>query len=223
MPHRDTKDSEKLWNSSNIAVQHAVNKWAARIVPAILIGAVGYSVWAIIVILCINYLIHPPAGVPRQLGAGVAIIVVYFVLMVLMALAYLRILWTIVRDPGFVPRNGEMGRDGRRADRKRRRHREDGIGQEDGSMEEEKEDHLDGEGGRTIAGLGAYTGAGPTADEQTGPAPRLEFFYKRDIFECEVDGLPRWCSTCKIWRPDRSHHSSELGRCVYKMDHFCPW
>ncbi|KAB8437418.1 hypothetical protein FH972_025096 [Carpinus fangiana] len=51
----------------------------------------------------------------------------------------------------------------------------------------------------------------------------LDFFTSRPMFECDIDGLPRWCNTCKIWKPDRSHHCSQVGRCVYKMDHFCPW
>lgn len=55
------------------------------------------------------------------------------------------------------------------------------------------------------------------------PPAGLEAFYNRDVFECEVDGLPKWCSICKNWKPDRSHHCSEIGRCVFKMDHYCPW
>lgn len=51
----------------------------------------------------------------------------------------------------------------------------------------------------------------------------LDTFISRPRFESDIDGLPRWCNTCKIWKPDRSHHCSQIGRCVYKMDHFCPW
>ncbi|KAL4721896.1 palmitoyltransferase pfa5 [Fusarium chlamydosporum] len=54
-------------------------------------------------------------------------------------------------------------------------------------------------------------------------SPGLEAFYSKDIFICESDGLPKWCSECRSWKPDRAHHSSEYGRCVYKMDHVCPW
>jgi len=186
-----------------------------------LIGVVGYSVWAIIVILCINYLIHPPAGVPRRLGPGIAIIVIYFVLMVPMTLSYFRILQTIATDPGYVPRRKDVVKDKSKLDRKRRSTRR--IGQIDGSVEEEKDDYLHSGPVGTGPGLGAYTDRDTLDDGRIGPASGLEFFYNRDIFECETDGLPRWCSTCKIWKPDRSHHSSELGKCVYKMDHFCPW
>lgn len=51
----------------------------------------------------------------------------------------------------------------------------------------------------------------------------LEIFYNRDVYTCRSDGLPIWCSECQNWKPDRAHHSGEIQRCVYKMDHYCPW
>jgi len=70
---------------------------------------------------------------------------------------------------------------------------------------------------------GEYIDRGSISGGRASPPDGLEVFYNRDVFECEVDGLPRWCSSCKSWKPDRSHHCSEIGRCVYKMDHYCPW
>jgi len=72
-------------------------------------------------------------------------------------------------------------------------------------------------------GSNEYLDRGSVSGGRTSPPGGLEAFYNRELFECEVDGLPRWCSTCKVWKPDRSHHCSEIGRCVYKMDHYCPW
>lgn len=54
-------------------------------------------------------------------------------------------------------------------------------------------------------------------------SPGLEAFYSKDAFVCELDGRPKWCSECRTWKPDRAHHSSEMGRCIRKMDHLCPW
>lgn len=54
-------------------------------------------------------------------------------------------------------------------------------------------------------------------------SPGLEQFYSRHVFVCQSDGRPKWCNYCRNWKPDRAHHSSELERCVYRMDHFCPW
>lgn len=36
-------------------------------------------------------------------------------------------------------------------------------------------------------------------------------------------GRQRFCAHCHAYKPDRAHHCSTLGRCVLKMDHFCPW
>ncbi len=62
--------------------------------------------------------------------------------------------------------------------------------------------------------------AGPDPDPDS---PGLEQFYTKDVFVCESDGRPKWCSECCNWKPDRAHHSSEVNRCVYRMDHYCPW
>jgi hypothetical protein len=34
---------------------------------------------------------------------------------------------------------------------------------------------------------------------------------------------PRWCKTCMVYKPPRSHHCSITKKCVLKMDHYCPW
>ena len=33
----------------------------------------------------------------------------------------------------------------------------------------------------------------------------------------------RFCKKCQNVKPPRAHHDSVTGRCVYEMDHFCPW
>lgn len=55
------------------------------------------------------------------------------------------------------------------------------------------------------------------------PPPGTEQFYSKEVFACDQNGLPIWCGVCNNWKPDRSHHGSDFGRCVWKMDHFCPW
>lgn len=41
--------------------------------------------------------------------------------------------------------------------------------------------------------------------------------------ECREGELHRFCRTCNIVKPMRSHHCSICKRCVLKMDHHCPW
>jgi len=43
---------------------------------------------------------------------------------------------------------------------------------------------------------------------------------KKEIIPPET---PRWCIHCQLWKPPRSSHCKELGGCVLRMDHFCPW
>lgn len=32
------------------------------------------------------------------------------------------------------------------------------------------------------------------------------------------------CEKCQMrWKPQRAHHCSECGLCIFKMDHHCPW
>lgn len=36
-------------------------------------------------------------------------------------------------------------------------------------------------------------------------------------------GAVTWCKKCRAERPERSHHCSDCGTCVLRMDHHCPW
>lgn len=80
-------------------------------------------------------------------------------------------------------------------------------------------------GGNGIA-MGEYDAGDISAETKARndpDSPGLELFYTKDVFTCQVDGHPSWCSSCCNWKPDRAHHCSSAGRCIYKMDHFCPW
>lgn len=62
----------------------------------------------------------------------------------------------------------------------------------------------------------------PQGDESLRKDPPPEFWMK-DVFVCDPNGIPIWCSYCMNWKPDRAHHNQDVGRCIKKMDHFCPW
>ena len=51
----------------------------------------------------------------------------------------------------------------------------------------------------------------------------LDAWYDREVFVCNGDGRPAWCELCYNWKPERAHHSTDAGRCVLKLDHYCPW
>lgn len=51
-----------------------------------------------------------------------------------------------------------------------------------------------------------------------GAVPRHWGFYVGDEARRR-----RYCRVCNVWKPDRTHHCSQCGRCVLNMDHHCPW
>ncbi|EME45860.1 hypothetical protein DOTSEDRAFT_71528 [Dothistroma septosporum NZE10] len=149
--------------------------YVARFIPALLVLIVGYVSWVIVGPLSIDYLINPPKDSdgnlvrPRRVAVGLAIIIVYFVLLLPVAATWLRLLVTVLKDPGYIPQGPEQER------------------------------------------------------RASEPHPSINDFWQRDVFVCDPNGSPIWCAHCRNWKPDRTHHSQDVGRCTRKMDHFCPW
>ena len=58
-------------------------------------------------------------------------------------------------------------------------------------------------------------------DEEPGDLPPESMI----IHTMKVNGNQgyRYCTKCSVWKPDRSHHCSSSGKCILKMDHYCPW
>ncbi|KND92085.1 Palmitoyltransferase PFA5 [Tolypocladium ophioglossoides CBS 100239] len=129
----------------------------------------------------------------RQTDLVAALLVLYFLFFLLTVSAYARTLLTTQLDPGLVPLIHDRGAD-------EKQHRKDRAGR----------------------GRDAEANVWVPPD-QNPDSPGLEAFYSKEVFVCEADGRPKWCSECRQWKPDRAHHSSELDRCVRKMDHLCPW
>ncbi len=59
--------------------------------------------------------------------------------------------------------------------------------------------------------LPSYQGR-PVEDPNAEEVPRLR-----------EDRVIRFCRHCRAHKPDRAHHCRQAGRCVLRMDHFCPW
>jgi len=134
----------------------------------------------------------------KQHGTAIILLVIYFILFLFMSLTYARLLYIVNWDPGYVP----LGQGALSKKERRSRSSRSGSGVVESARSANYESN----------------------SERTNPdCPGLENFYTKDIFACESDGRPRWCTECENWKPERSHHCREIGRCVRKMDHFCPW
>lgn len=196
----------------------AVNIWTARVIPVILIGIVGYVTWVVIVLVCADYLLeaHGTSN-PRRPSTGIAIIVVYSFLLLLLAFSYLRLFYTVTSNPGFVPRGPQWHANQTPKQRPHSRNTRNMTGLE---LEKTNGPHTPATGSDGYA----LAAGPPTSEAAVGQeTSNLHKMYTKEVFSCEGDGRPIWCSTCLNFKPDRAHHCREVGRCVRKMDHFCPW
>lgn len=59
--------------------------------------------------------------------------------------------------------------------------------------------------------------------EKLSVALNAKFGPTRHIKEIAKLVQYRFCNTCELIKPPRTHHCSCCNRCVVKMDHHCPW
>ena len=166
--------------------------------------------------MLVEYLLTPPTSIhaPRH-GAAIAVLVLYFLLLLLMGVTYFRLIYTVVTNPGYVERSAQWYS---QQDDKRKQNKRPSRSSH-GHAESEKRSEANG----SLAGY-AHTGPDASSNTLTGEQrPGLHDFFSRDVFICQGDGRPIWCTHCQNWKPDRAHHCREVDRCVRKMDHYCPW
>lgn len=191
------------------------NIGVARAVPVFLLAIIGYASWVVTKVICVDYLIDPPASLNRrpQRGSAIAVLVTYYIALVVLLIFYGRLLDTVARRPGLIPRGpqwyAERSRKGKSAKSAETQGRNGSRSEDEKSTEA---DFHDPKMPKEIELL---------ANESL--PFRVEDFWLKDVFVCNPDGRPRYCSTCYNWKPDRSHHCSEMNRCIMKFDHFCPW
>ncbi|KAL4980512.1 Palmitoyltransferase pfa5 [Aspergillus desertorum] len=195
-----------------------INLAVARVIPVVLLGIIIYSCYVITKPLCIDYLINPlpKYNRPSRVGAGAAIIVVFYILLLFVIITYLRLLYNVVWNPDLLPRSpaaDQLSTPAKQSqDRSRRR-------KGHGRRKSKPDEVTDKPGGDMERALDDYTRPMVLPWDTAG----LEYFYKKDVFVCQPDGRPIYCSKCCHYKPDRTHHCREVDRCVRKMDHFCPW
>ncbi len=213
----------------------ATNTWVARIIPVILIGLVGYSAYVITKVVAIDYLINPSPDLlvqPRS-GSAAAILLFYYLLLIPLLVCYARLIQTIITNPGYVPRSEAWylqrkeeaaGKESfNRSHHGRRRSAPRSTEKPSPLPQSWPAGIQDLESGRSnhssLTSTNKHASHYSHYRNQSTDLP----FWQRDIFVCNPDGRPPFCSTCLTHKPDRTHHCSEVDRCVLKMDHFCPW
>lgn len=138
-----------------------------------------------------------------------------------MVVTYVRLLYNVVWNAGYLPRGSpcieDQQEDTHPSDRPRRKHHRRRRSRRN-SRTTEKGDRSETD---VDAERGLEYGAGGKAYPLN--IKGLESFYTKDVFVCQLDGRPSYCSTCCQFKTDRAHHCREVNRCVRKMDHFCPW
>lgn len=189
------------------------NIGVARSVPVLILAIIGYASWVLTKLICVDYLISPPLSItarPRR-SSAIAILVIYYLLLILLLVSFGRLLDTVVRWPGLIPRGPQWY-----VERTRQKKNHNGRRSRSTSRSD----------GEKSAGSDLNDPKMPRETQhlarETLPF-KVEDFWLRDVFVCNADGRPSFCSTCYNWKPDRSHHCSEVNRCVLKFDHFCPW
>lgn len=117
-------------------------------------------------------------------SAAIPILVIYFMLFIPMTVCFLRLVHITVFHPPYIQLGPAALRD-RQGYKKR------------GTARPE-------ENGIAMGEYNPGNNSGGTLPEITGSnndpgSPGLELFYTKDIFVCNTDGLPIWCSECCNW------------------------
>jgi palmitoyltransferase len=151
------------------------------------------------------------------------LIALYYIFLFPVLACYLRLIQIIIVEPGYVSRGRGWDNQRRKAlekDPHRRKHRR--TSRASASQGNGESPPWPG----TTAASGSQT-RGSQHDgserEEHKAEVGLEDWWSKEVFVCQYDGFPAWCSTCLNFKPDRTHHCREIQRCVRKMDHFCPW
>lgn len=168
---------------------------------------------------------HHGAHEPRS-AAAIVILILYFLLLIPVVVCYFRLLQTIIVNPGYVARGPRwhegLQEEGLQASPRRRpKSRRPSVAPQEKSGHPTSNQAI--ASGELIGRDYAQTTVAFQGSDGNALQNGLEQFWMRDTFVCDAEGRPKFCSTCLNYKPDRAHHCREVGRCVRKMDHYCPW
>ncbi|KAL4925781.1 DHHC family palmitoyltransferase [Aspergillus undulatus] len=198
-----------------------INLAVARAIPVTIFGIIIYACYAITKPLCIDYLIDPLPKYARssRVGTGAAIIAVFYVLLLVVLITYARLLYNVVWNPDLLPRSSEAAAENQSMHAPPR-HSQDRPRRKRKGRHKSKRSEVSDKPAVDVEAALDYNAQPMVLPWDTAG---LENFYKKDVFVCQPDGRPLFCSKCCHSKPDRTHHCREVDRCVRKMDHFCPW
>ncbi|KAH8725453.1 palmitoyltransferase PFA5 [Phaeosphaeriaceae sp. PMI808] len=153
-------------------LQQKLSQATSVIIPLLEFGVISFVTWVLCYLICIQYLINPSNDLQRDLSiqprrsTGVALIVIYAILLLILVISWMRLLQVIWSKPDVVLPGGLL------------------LEKKDANSE-----HIE----------------------------------QYDAYICDYEGVPLFCNKCRSFKRDRTHHCRELGRCIRKMDHYCPW
>lgn len=153
--------------NNTTALEQRIGLATSVIMPLLEFGAIGFVTWVLCCKICMDYLINAEFEdlKPRK-ATGIALIVIYSILLLMLLIPWLRLLHVIWTKPDILPT------------------------------------------------------ADPATEKENADSRPMEQY---DAYVCDYQGVPLFCDKCRIFKPDRTHHCKELGRCVRRMDHYCPW
>ncbi|KAF3129342.1 palmitoyltransferase pfa5 [Orbilia oligospora] len=228
------------------------NIWTARFMPVMLTGMAGYTTYVFVIRLCIKYLLNPPlidtilpnttnipiivektnTPTPRT-ATAIGLIVGYLIFLIFMGSAYFRLVFTVLTNPGFTPLGpSAYGTSGEGKEAWTAPVSSGSTNEKGGAPPSANSDsRLTGSPQAAPVTNGSFTpntgfqalSSRPAGQQPTALRQPLTQVFLRDIFLCDSNGEVRWCGRCGNYKPDRTHHCSEVGRCVENFDHFCPW
>ncbi|KAF1960907.1 zf-DHHC-domain-containing protein [Byssothecium circinans] len=91
------------------SIDQKMGQLSAILMPILEIGAMGFSTYVFVYSLSIQYLLSPSPtfqelGISRQRSAAIALITIYFLLLMCVILSWMRLLQVIWINPGILPR-----------------------------------------------------------------------------------------------------------------------
>ena len=91
---------------ASAAANRRANVWTARIIPVILLAIIGYASWVVTKVECLDYLLNPSPSLalPRQTAPAIAILTLFYILLLILLICYGRLIHTVLTNPGVVPR-----------------------------------------------------------------------------------------------------------------------